>query len=113
MKCMLMPRMQPDLSSQHMQPVPSLLHAAHRLPGRELAVTQHAPALSVSTSFACRHRADRVSGVGQVAAVKGVLVLTLQPTGGLSSVTAASVLQLAVVMRAYEMVQGAASLDLL
>ena len=54
-----------------------------------------------------------MSGVGQVAAVKGVLVLTLQPTGGLTSVTAASVLQLAVVMRAYEMVPGAASLDLL
>lgn len=45
--------------------------------------------------------------------MKGVLVLTLQPTGGLTSVTAASVLQLAVVMRAYEMVQGAASPDLL
>ena len=32
-------------------------------------------------------------------------MLTLEPFGGLASVTAASVLQLAVVMRAYEMVR--------
>jgi len=41
----------------------------------------------------------------QVAAVKGMLVLTLEPNGGLAAVTAASVLQVAVVLRAYEMVR--------
>ena len=40
----------------------------------------------------------------QIAAVNAALVITLEPFGGLASVTPASVLQLAVVMRAYEMV---------
>ncbi|KAK9822843.1 hypothetical protein WJX81_002084 [Elliptochloris bilobata] len=39
----------------------------------------------------------------QIAKVKAVLVVTLEPSGGLPAVTSASVLQLATVMRAYEM----------